>query len=1017
MKKIIASIFGFALIFMGQTSLAAPSGVSWNTLSNDCSTIAIANDTQQIGFGSPCWTGRNISTNPGDYVKVRVYYHNTGNTTANNTHIKIIKTGSSTNYSFYGQIVSDAGTFSSSNPTSVSLTIPANQTLSFVRTEWYPNQSNSNQYPNGVTLLNGQSGSEILSPSGLDIGDIAAAGWTTQGTAMAIFKVSNITPPPQNECVLDSLSASPTTVVAGGSSTIFWNTTDCNNVKLNNSPVNTYGSQLFNNIQSATTYTLTGNSANGNQKSRAVVVSVNTPSVMTGEIHTTNSDTGCTIPSGASTCPISFTWTTQNPVAISAVTNNGVNVGIGNNNTKVFSVPNGNQTYYLYNNAQQLDSANVTASCASNSSWNGTYCNPNTVNTCVIDNFTANSNPISTTITSGASALLDWNTTNCDYTKISVGPIVNSATYSPDDSISVSPTQLTTYTLSAYSSGSTKTKSVRVYVNNSNPTNSCNIISFTASPSTISNGGSSVLSWVTSSDCVNVSLDGANVLNSSSKTVWPTQTTTYTLNAENANGIGVGAQATIYVNGNNNNCTINSFTASNTYIQRGNSSVLNWATTGCSNVTISNLNYNVPTSGSQPVYPNDTTTYTLNAQSSNGVGVSAQVTISVNIGGGGGGGSLICYIDNFTASDTWINSGEPVTLTWNTSYCDNVYISSIGNVYLDGSKIVYPRVPTTYTLTATRNGYYTQTRSVTVNMDEHSVYNSNVVTTVATNISQTGAQLNGLITNSNYVNNSVYFEYGTTVNLGTRTASRSTNGNTTFSEYVTNLSPKTIYFFQAVSSGPNGISRGAIEVFQTLGYATGGNNIVRQVVYRQGTTVLPSASPIMLQIGNKYQMIGVGDVVDYTVYYKNISSSVLTNPMVQVYIPKGITLLNSSRGTYSDSERTLSVPIENLNPNDEGYIYLQARVDSLDVNLAQIVTTAILIYTNPNGAQENAMAYVLNNPRTNNNSLLGASAFFGGMFGMSLIGWLILIIIIMLLILLSRSYYGRKSVTTTVTHQ
>jgi hypothetical protein len=35
----------------------------------------------------------------------------------------------------------------------------------------------------------------------------------------------------------------------------------------------------------------------------------------------------------------------------------------------------------------------------------------------------------------------------------------------------------------------------------------------------------------------------------------------------------------------------------------------------------------------------------------------------------------------------------------------------------------------------------------------------------------------------------------------------------------------------------------------------------------------------------------------------------------------------------------------------------------LDFNLAQIVTTAILIYTNPNGAQENAMAYTLNNPR------------------------------------------------------
>jgi len=56
----------------------------------------------------------------------------------------------------------------------------------------------------------------------------------------------------------------------------------------------------------------------------------------------------------------------------------------------------------------------------------------------------------------------------------------------------------------------------------------------------------------------------------------------------------------------------------------------------------------------------------------------------------------------------------------------------------------------------------------------------------------------------------------------------------------------------------------------------------------------------MLKIENKYQSIGVGDVVDYVVTYKNISSSKLTNPMVQVVIPKGITLTNLSRGTYSE---------------------------------------------------------------------------------------------------------------------
>jgi hypothetical protein len=942
MKKIIASIFSFALIFIGQTAFSANSSVSWNTLSNDCSTVAIANDTQQVGFGgngSPCWTGRNITANAGDSIKVRVYYHNTGTTVANNTKLRIIKSGNSNTFTFSGQIISDAGTFNSNNPASVSLNIPANQTLSYVRTEWYPNQTNSIQYPNGVALLNGQNGSEILDSS-LEIGNITASGWSTQGTAMAIFKVSSTTPPPPpppaSTCLLSDLSAEPATINYGGETTVFWNTVDCINVKLNNSPVTTYGSQAFGPLYVTKTFTLTGTGEDNAVKIRKIIVTVNTntPQSMTGSLNANSPS--CIIAKNSSTCSIVFNWSTQNPVSVSAVTHNGGTVAVGNNDTESFEIENGSQTYFLYNNGQKLDTEIVSASCASGSLWSGTYCAPIiNNNTCTIDSFTVDGSSVSTTINKGDSALIKWQTTNCSYVKISTGPITSSNTYGATGSISVHP-----------------------------------------------------------------------IVN-----------TTYTLNANNINGIGVSAQVVVYVtNSNNNSCTIDYFSASDTSITRGNPTTLSWRTIGCANVTISNLNYNIPLTGSQVVYPTNTITYILDAQDLNGFGVSDQVTVNVNSnsGGGGGGGSVVCYIDDFTASDTWINPGDPVTLKWNTSYCNDVYISSIGSVSVDGSKIVYPVVPTTYTLTATRNSSV-KTKSITINMDTTPVYNSNVVTTVATNISQTGAQLNGLITNSSYVNNSVYFNYGTTVNMGTRTSSRSTNSSTSFSEYVTSLSPKTIYFFQAVSDGPNGVSKGAIEVFQTLGYVNN-NQVIKQIVYQQGNTVLPSASPIMLRIENKYQNIGVGDIIDYTVYYKNISSSTLTNPMVQVFIPKGITLLNTSRGTYSIDERTLSAPIEILRAGDEGVIYLQARVDSIDSTLAQIVTTAILVYTNPNGAQENAMAYVLNNPK-NGNNLLGASAFFGGMFGMSLIGWLILIIIIMLLILLSRSYYGRKSVTTTVTHQ
>jgi uncharacterized repeat protein (TIGR01451 family) len=172
----------------------------------------------------------------------------------------------------------------------------------------------------------------------------------------------------------------------------------------------------------------------------------------------------------------------------------------------------------------------------------------------------------------------------------------------------------------------------------------------------------------------------------------------------------------------------------------------------------------------------------------------------------------------------------------------------------------------------------------------------------------------------------------------------------------------------------------------------------------------------MLRIENKYQAIGAGDVIDYTVYYKNIGNSLLTNPVLQIVLPGGVVLTNSSRGTYSADSNTLSIPLENLAPGAEGVIYLQGWVSFLTTGYAQIVTTAILVYTTPNGAQENAIAYVLNNPKLGGNNLLGASAFFGGNFlGIGLIGWLLLLILILLIVLASRSYRNKTTVTRTYT--
>jgi len=387
-----------------------------------------------------------------------------------------------------------------------------------------------------------------------------------------------------------------------------------------------------------------------------------------------------------------------------------------------------------------------------------------------------------------------------------------------------------------------------------------------------------------------------------------------------------------------------------------------------------------------------------------------------------------CEIDSFTASDNYIDRGDYTTLKWRTTDCRDVTLTNVGGVDDDGSEKVYPRTTTTYTLRAYGdNG--TRTKTVRVSVDQNNnndyvepvvIYNNNIVTTVATNISETGAILNGIVTNSKSNYSDVYFNYGKTTDLESRTDSKRVKGNVNFSSYVSDLTPGTLYYFQAISNDGDYVYRGTAKTFRTPGYVktvvtqnnnTGTNTKVEtKKVVTQGTTLVGANSPIVLKIENKYKAIGEGDDIDYTVYYKNISSLTLTNAMVQVYIPEGITLTDISNGTYSKDDRTLSVPVGDLSKDEDGTIYLKANVDNIDSSVAQIVTTAIIVYTSPNDTQENAMAYVLNNPKEGSNSLLGAAAFSSGFLGMGLIGWLVLTIVVLLLIIISRSLYGRREI-------
>ena len=236
-----------------------------------------------------------------------------------------------------------------------------------------------------------------------------------------------------------------------------------------------------------------------------------------------------------------------------------------------------------------------------------------------ISSFT--SNPA--TVGIGAPATLNWVTTGATSIVITPGSF---ASESASGSMTVNPTATTTYTLTASNGGGSTTATVTVNVSASvgNPPV---INSFTASPTSIFSGQSSVLSWsVTGATSVAIAPgNNTSTLANGTLSVSPTGTTTYTLTATNSSG-STTASVTVTV------LTlpiISSFTASPAIVGAGGSSTLGWATTGATSVAISPGSFtSTAASGETMVSPAATTTYTLTA--TNGAGsVTATVTVTV----------------------------------------------------------------------------------------------------------------------------------------------------------------------------------------------------------------------------------------------------------------------------------------------------------------------------------------------------------------------------------------------------
>ena len=187
-----------------------------------------------------------------------------------------------------------------------------------------------------------------------------------------------------------SLTASPSSMtLPTNQTTLTWTTTgnpDSCTASAGNwsgGKSTTSGSQQTMSSLIAGTYTYTikcSKAGTGDTQSTASVV-VNAATSMSGTLTVPSS---CTIASGNSSCNVTISWSTTNPVATSAVTSSyptaDTLIANGNSGSQSVLIPYSSRAFYLYNNSIQLATSSATSSCVSGTAWNGSICSPCSIN-------------------------------------------------------------------------------------------------------------------------------------------------------------------------------------------------------------------------------------------------------------------------------------------------------------------------------------------------------------------------------------------------------------------------------------------------------------------------------------------------------------------------------------------------------------------------------------------------------------------------------------------------------------
>ncbi|MCF6252500.1 MAG: PKD domain-containing protein [Methylococcaceae bacterium] len=402
---------------------------------------------------------------------------------------------------------------------------------------WTTNNASSASIDNGVGVVP-VNGSVTVSPAVTTTYTLTATG--DSGTTTSSVTI-NIQPPSQPPTI-DSFAASPATISAGQSASLSWTTTGADSVSIDNGG----GTGLLADSNTlvtpvaTTSYTLTATGPGGTVTATQTVTVQESPienlNITTFKYRTNKKEWkiagNSSIPGPGNSMTIYVGPTVAGSPVLGTVSVDSLgNWSLKKKKTGIFPDSTGMISI-------QSSQGGTWEGISGVGPAPGSTLPPPSLPT--VDSFSTSAS----IITVGDTAILSWTTSNADSISINGG-----VSLSANGNINVSPTTTTSYTIVATGAGGTASASVTITVNPAVPSAPA-VDSFTATPATISTGGSSTLSWnTTGADSVSIDNGIGLVTANSSVIVTPSASTTYTLTAtDTASGANTSSSVTVTVN-------------------------------------------------------------------------------------------------------------------------------------------------------------------------------------------------------------------------------------------------------------------------------------------------------------------------------------------------------------------------------------------------------------------------------------------------------------------------------------